>query len=137
MSAHPWADPAAEPTFRIVCDQPQTWLNSNRVRGHWATTDPLRRYWRDLGVTLTRKAMKGRPSFERVQVVFTFHRADRREFDPGNLAPTSKAFLDGMVDAGLVPSDTWRHVVGPDHRYGPPDGQRRMVVDVFDLGSAS
>lgn len=135
MSAQPWADPEATPTYRIVCDQPQTWLNANRVRGHWSKSDPLRRYWRDLGHLLTQQALKGR-SFERVQVVFTFHRADRRPFDPGNLSPTSKAFLDGMTDAGMVPDDSYRHVVGPDHRYGEP-GKRRFEVRVYDLGGTS
>lgn len=134
MAIHPWADPDATPTIRIVCEQPQRWLTSNQ-RDHWGKSDPVRRYWRDLGATLTRGELKGR-AFERVQVVFTFHRADKRAFDPGNLAPTSKAFLDGMTDAGMVPDDNHRHVVGPDHRYGEP-GKRRFVVDVFDLGSAA
>ena len=128
-----WADPNATPDLHLVCDQPMRWLTTNG-RAHWAKDDPVRRYWRDMGVTLTRQALKGR-TFERVQVVFTIHRADKRSFDPGNFL-TSKHFLDGMVDAGMVPDDNFRHVVGPDHRYGEP-GKRRFEVRVYDLGGAS
>lgn len=41
---------------------------------------------------------------------------DRRRRDPANWAPTGKALVDGVVAAGLLPDDDWRHVTGPDIR---------------------
>ena len=53
-----------------------------------------------------------------VRIVVTLHFLDRRRRDVGNLAPTTKALIDGMVDAGLLVDDSSAHVVGPDHRLG-------------------
>jgi len=39
-------------------------------------------------------------------------------YDPGNLYPTAKACLDGIVDTGLLTDDDWKHVTGPDMRHG-------------------
>ena len=39
--------------------------------------------------------------------------------DPGNAAPTVKAILDGLTDAGVWPDDDSTHVIGPDYRRDP------------------
>lgn len=39
-------------------------------------------------------------------------------YDPNNLADTTKACIDGMVDAGVLLDDSWRELIGPDHRHG-------------------
>lgn len=36
----------------------------------------------------------------------------RGRYDPGNLYPTAKACVDGIVDAGLLDADDWVHVDG-------------------------
>ena len=131
----PWADPEATPDLEMTFAQPQKWLNSNQIRGHWAKTDPIRRYWRNIAHVTARSKAKGK-SFDRAHVVFTFHLDTRRSFDPANLGPQIKAMTDGFTDAGLWVDDSHRHVVGPDARYGEP-GEKRIVVRVYDLGGAA
>ena len=38
---------------------------------------------------------------------------DRRRRDRHNLAPTVKAMMDGLIDAGLLPDDADRYLDGP------------------------
>ena len=53
-----------------------------------------------------------------VHVVCEVWKPRRGRYDPGNLYPTAKACLDGLVDAGMVADDDWTHVLGPDMRHG-------------------
>ena len=54
----------------------------------------------------------------------TSHRDDHHQMlnrltrHGNNLSATTKACVDGMVDAGLIPDDSWKEVIGPDHRRG-------------------
>lgn len=86
------------------------WMSANQ-RLHWAQrsqrTKALRQLghatarsegWRDLGPTLV-TAHIGYPSGGRA--------------DPANAAPTVKALIDGITDAGAWPDDDSNHVLGP------------------------
>jgi hypothetical protein len=55
-----------------------------------------------------------------VHVTVIVHRHNRASYDAGNYAPTAKAVLDGIVDAGVIPDDSNTYVVGPDLRQGEP-----------------
>jgi crossover junction endodeoxyribonuclease RusA len=56
-----------------------------------------------------------------VHVTFVFKRRSSRRWDVENLAPTAKAIMDGLRDAGVLPDDdttnvpvvTFRSAVGP------------------------
>ena len=56
-----------------------------------------------------------------VHVTFVFKRRSSRRWDVENLAPTAKAIMDGLRDAGVLPEDdttnvpvvTFRSAVGP------------------------
>ncbi|HEX8489339.1 MAG TPA: hypothetical protein VF642_12395 [Propionibacteriaceae bacterium] len=52
--------------------------------------------------------------------------AHRRKRDVANWSPTAKAAIDGCTDAGVLPGDDDRYIVGPDPRLGP-------VTDSFVL----
>lgn len=39
--------------------------------------------------------------------------------DPSNAAPTVKALIDGLTDAGLWPDDDSTHVIGPTYLRDP------------------
>lgn len=54
----------------------------------------------------------------RVEVNAHIIRPNNRKYDPGNLYPTAKAIVDGLVDAGLMEDDDWRHLEGPFMRHG-------------------
>lgn len=123
---------ATEPLLEITFPQPAEWLNSNDRRHHMAQAR-LVKYWRDVAHLLARRAMRGRDPFERVKIVATFHRADRRSYDPPNLWPTLKACVDGFQDAGVIAQDSWPTVVAQDCRRGEP-GPRRFVIRVYEAG---
>jgi crossover junction endodeoxyribonuclease RusA len=54
----------------------------------------------------------------RVRVLCVYQWPDNRRRDAENLAPTSKACIDGLRDAGIFPDDDRRYVVGVDNRQG-------------------
>jgi len=76
----------------------------------------------------------GIPQFTR-QVHITAHifkpRAGR--YDTNNLAPTTKAIVDGLVDAGLLRDDSTEWVIGPDHRHGGK-GNPEIVLEIREIG---
>lgn len=45
----------------------------------------------------------------------------RRRRDAGSCAPTTKAAIDGLVDAGVWPDDDPAHVIEERYRIGPVD----------------
>lgn len=65
----------------------------------------------------------------RVCIFYRFPTNHRREV--ANLQPTSKAIVDGMVDAGVFPDDNDNHVVGPDNRREPVNGPHQVIVRIY------
>lgn len=62
-------------------------------------------------------------------ITVVIHRSHNRgEYDAGNYAPTAKAVVDGLVDAGVLPDDRNRYVIGPDMRPGEPWRQAGVTV---------
>lgn len=53
-----------------------------------------------------------------VRIVAHIWKPRRGRYDPNNLNSTTKACVDGFVDAGILADDDWNHVIGPDHRHG-------------------
>lgn len=131
MAPHPWADPDVEPDLSLTFEQPEKWLNSNDRLHHMARAR-LTKYWRDLATVKGRQVSV--PHLQRAHIVVTFHKPTKRIYDPANLYPTAKACVDGLVTAGLLPDDNYRHLVGPDMRYGEP-GKRYFTVDIFELST--
>ena len=91
--------------------QVDEWLNANDRR-HWAPESRIKRNWRQLGKA---KAQEKRlpKLLERVEVTVWVHKTTGRKYDAMNLYPTFKAFVDGLVDYGLVEDDDNAHMVGP------------------------
>jgi len=95
---------------------PAAFINSNERLHHMAKAK-LTKAWRSAVEAETRRIMNG-PLRTPVRILAKIHKTGNRRWDPNNLAPTTKACVDGMVDAGLIPDDSWREVEGPDHRRG-------------------
>lgn len=103
-------------------------LNANQ-RLHWAKRSRRTRAIR----TIALMAARGRAPFpEQVRIIAHLSFADNRRRDPDNWAPTTKACIDGFVDAGLLVDDDHKHVIGPDRRIGPI-GKRGELGITFEF----
>lgn len=93
------------------------WINSND-RLFWMERSRRTRAWRDLAREQATTLFV--PHLPAGYVVCELVFADRRRRDPANWAPTAKACIDGLVDAGVFPDDDYKHVTGPDMRIADP-----------------
>lgn len=99
-----------------VPDPGAGWISAND-RTHWAVRSRQVQAWRHMARWKARQA--GLPRhLARVHVLAVIRPAHRRRRDVGNLAPTVKAIVDGLVDYGLIRDDDDAHLVGPDLRPG-------------------
>lgn len=81
---------------------------------HWARKAALTKQLRRWGYLLAREGQGvARLHLTRARVEFEFAYPDRRRRDRHNLAPTVKALMDGLIDAGLLPDDADRYLDGP------------------------
>lgn len=81
---------------------------------HWAARARLTKQIRQWGYLLGREGegvVRLGLTHARVEVEFAY--PDRRRRDRSNLAPTVKALMDGLIDAGLLPDDADRFLDGP------------------------
>nr|WP_303769103.1 hypothetical protein [Schaalia odontolytica] len=58
---------------------------------------------------------------------------DRRRRDRHNLAPTIKAMLDGLIDAGLLPDDADRYLDGPYTVIADRFAMKRLGVPMYEV----
>ena len=99
-------------TFSLALRRPQLLTAYERL--HWAERAAKVRALRQLAAYAWRQA--GAVRLERAHCVVTVAWPDKRRRDAGNLHPTLKACVDGVVAAGLLPDDDDRHLTGP-HLY--------------------
>lgn len=91
-------------------------LNLNQ-RYHWAKKAALTKHWRRFAFINAMAAELPR-GLDRVHIVAHVTKSTNRQYDVHNLMPTLKACVDGLVDYGLIPDDTNKHLTGPDLRQG-------------------
>ena len=99
-------------------------INANH-RTHWRAKAEKTRFWRHLAA----EQFRGVPpvtGMVRVEVLISW--PDQRRRDTTNWAPTGKACLDGVVDAGVMPDDSDRYVIGPDMRRGYGPHEVRVIL---------
>lgn len=101
-------------SLTLTIPAPAGWINTN-ARMHRMAKANLTKQWRMAGYVAARGLGPIAPPV-RIVAHITKPRAGR--YDPNNLADTTKAIVDGLVDAGLLEDDSFRHVIGPDHRHG-------------------
>lgn len=100
-------------TFSIPAD---LWLSANQ-RLHWAPKAKRTRELRGLGA-LTAVLEEVEP-FDVTHVAAFIGYTRNGTADPANAAPTVKALIDGMTDAGVWPDDDSTHVIGPTYLRDP------------------
>ena len=90
----------------------------------------LTKTWRQASAA----AAQGIPPFEgKVHIIAHIFKPRAGRYDTNNLAPTTKAAVDGLVDAGLLVDDSTEYVIGPDHRHGGK-GNAEIVLEIIEIG---
>ncbi len=123
------------PTFPPVRDRKTgklkvvgPFINSNS-RMHRHQEAKMTKAWREAAALRAH----GIPQFEgQVRIVAHIFKPRGGEYDTNNLAPTTKAIVDGLVDAGLFVDDSHRYVLGPDHRPGGK-GAAEIVLEIIEI----
>jgi crossover junction endodeoxyribonuclease RusA len=118
--------------FRIELPSGLPVWNANS-RGHYMERADTVKQWREAvgwsAATLPR-------GLSPVEIELMMIPADRRRRDPDNLAGILKPCLDGLVDVGVLPDDSWRHVASVTLRIVEPRpalDRHRWLLTVWEL----
>lgn len=111
---------------------PMSRILSSNQRLHWAARADRTKSLRLAAATHAAWDAPGH-DYDRAHIVVTVTWPDKRRRDVHNLMPTIKACIDGFVDAGLLPDDSDKHLVGPDLRVSAGAGVKGHVVLAFEL----
>jgi crossover junction endodeoxyribonuclease RusA len=105
-------------------------LNANR-RQHWAAKAKLTRALREAALVCARRDHV--PALDRAHIVVEYRPPDCRRRDVHNLAPSAKACVDGVVDAGVLRDDADEYLIGPDMRVGPVVPRGQLLIHITEL----
>lgn len=115
---------------RLVLPAAGAWITANQ-RHHWRRTAALVKIWR--GRASWEAKRLGVPTLVAARVIAELQFRDRRRRDPANWAPTAKAALDGLVDAGVFADDDATRVVGPDMRLGETAKEPALILHLVPI----
>lgn len=112
-------------------------LNMNALRGQTRIFGRRARPWRALGADLGRET-PGLPApfLVPVRVLAEFRFPTNHRRDTGNLYPTVKALIDGLVDAGVLVDDCDGLLEGPYPVRTYPNGPLRIRLVLTPLNPA-
>jgi crossover junction endodeoxyribonuclease RusA len=122
-------------TLTLTIPAPCDWINSNQRLNTYVEAGRVKS-WRKAGEIAADAAYEqgAWETFEcAVRIVCTVHKTRAGRWDAGNLYPTAKAIVDGLVDAGVIPDDSNEWVTGPDMRAGEKADTACVVVTVKAL----
>jgi hypothetical protein len=116
--------------YRLEIDRTgKKWITAND-RLSWQAMSRQVKNWREISAWRAHREW-GRITFGRAHVICELRFSSRRRRDPANWAPTAKAVIDGLVDAGIFLDDNSEHVIGPDMRLGPTQSNEELIVHVY------
>ena len=72
-------------------------------------------------------------ALDKARITVTIHKTRGGRYDPGNLAPTAKAAVDGIVDANILPDDDAEHLEGPDMRAGTKADHPHITITIREI----
>ena len=102
------------------------WMTSNQRLHHYPRRERTRNWRQQAAVHAD--LTTARPFPKPARIIAWIVRDSNRKYDPNNLNPTTKACIDGFIDAGLAPDDDRHHVIGPDHRHLTVDKHAPGVI---------
>ena len=114
---------------KLVIEAPAPWITANQ-RGSWRASASHIQAWRAKAAWAAKAARMPKTGGQHVRIVAFVQRAHNRggRWDPANWAPTAKACIDGLVDAGVLVDDSTRYVTGPDMRAGSVQPTARLLL---------
>ncbi|WP_258933218.1 hypothetical protein [Nesterenkonia pannonica] len=122
----------SEPTQTLYIPKLYEWMNANQMRKwHWSKRSKLNRLWRHDAHRIARSEQL-RP-LQRAHILIEVHKTTNARYDPGNLHPTAKAIVDGLIDYGLLPDDDALHLDGPDIRPGEKECRPGFTITITPL----
>jgi hypothetical protein len=110
-------------------------LTANHGNRHWTYRSGLTKTWRDGAQTIC-KALKI-PPMQHAVIHISWNPPDNRRRDSANCYPTAKAVVDGVVAAGVLPDDDWRHVDGPYMHMGPITKPASITIAILPVQDAA
>jgi len=119
----------------FVPHQGREYITANQ-RLFWRVKAARTKAWRQATAWYAREAKL--PLIEKALVVCELRFSTLHRRDPANWAPTAKACVDGLVDAGVFEDDNHKYVTGPDMRIGPvvPVHLRGLVLHIHPMEEA-
>lgn len=126
--------------IEIVFDlHSSVWLSANQRVHHMAKArrvKALRQTARIRGLNLIRK--EGATQINKANITAVIHYAPHvTRADPHNAAPTVKALIDGLVDAGLFPDDNHKHIPAITFTRGDEPARKRyhaVTLQITPIG---
>lgn len=111
---------------RIEIPAPAAWVSAND-RTHWRVKAERVKAWR-LAASVLGRLVSRTPMGTPVDITVTVHRTSARRADASNLAPTAKAVIDGLTDAGWWPDDDDQHIVSTTFVAGQPKARPTLTI---------
>lgn len=126
------AQAVAEPRELTIELPPGLPLLSLNDRRHWAAAQLITQQIKKAAWACARAAHA--PALQRAAITVEYQPPNTsRKRDPDNLAPSGKAAVDGLVQAGVLPDDNSEHVTAVRYQIGPVFPRGRVVLRVREV----
>ena len=116
----------------VTIPAPCEWLSANE-RTHWGVKARRTAMWREAARVWAR-SVSLTPLAAPVTVTITVHRVSNRRADETNLAPTVKAVIDGITDAGWLRDDNDTQITATTCVAGTPLDRAALVLTFHEQG---
>jgi hypothetical protein len=109
--------PGALPTLNEIIDAAKT---------HWSDYRDMK----ENNTSVVAWIAKRLPRQEKVNVVITWHCADKR-FDKDNIMAGQKFIFDGLKEAGVISNDGWKDIGDVAHRFEVDKAKPRIEILLY------
>ena len=117
--------------IKLPYEVPPLTLNKSKSM-HWAPKAKVIKELRELAFWQARSHKI--PPLDRVRVMIEWRVPDKRKRDVDNPVETVKPLADGLVDAGVVPDDSWQYMEGKGVEIVYDKGVRELFLTIEELG---
>ena len=110
---------------------PAAFIRSND-HTHWRNRHTLTASWRGAAAWAAKSQHLPKFGMGPVAIAATVHRSDARKFDLDGIAPTVKACIDGLRDAGVLAEDHWGVITELTIRRGEQWADAALVLTITE-----